>query len=221
MRHSPLRYLAAFVIVLGAGACTTLTNLSLPAPVREHLAGAEAGNIESQYRLGIDYTNGFGVAQDDKKAVEWLAKAAEKGHADASFMLGAAYGSGRGAAEDPVQALSWYERAAEANHPRAQYLAGEAYANGRGTAQDLARAAKFYRKAADQGHAEAMYALGVLTASGKGVKKDGFAAARWLMAADALGCDADDLLAGLKKKMPAATFAKAKREAEALVAAKS
>ncbi len=37
---------------------------------------------------GVCYDNGQGVAKDEKKAVEWYAKAAEQNDAKAQFNLG-------------------------------------------------------------------------------------------------------------------------------------
>ena len=47
------------------------------------IAAAQTGDPEAQYQLGLRY----GVKQDDKKAVEWLHKAAEQGHEKAKKAL--------------------------------------------------------------------------------------------------------------------------------------
>jgi TPR repeat protein len=49
--------------------------------------GAEAGDVKAQYYLGTLYCEGKGVARDDTKAVEWLARAAEQGNPDARYVL--------------------------------------------------------------------------------------------------------------------------------------
>ena len=50
-------------------------------------AAAQAGDPEEQYQLGLRYAAGEGVKQDNKKAVEWLRKAAEQGHKKAKEAL--------------------------------------------------------------------------------------------------------------------------------------
>jgi TPR repeat protein len=49
----------------------------------DYRAGAEAGISSAQYRLGMMYARGEGVARNDRLAAEWLKKAAGQGHAEA------------------------------------------------------------------------------------------------------------------------------------------
>ena len=55
-------------------------NLSDSANFNQCTAEAKQENAVAQYNLGVMYERGLGVAQDDKKAVEWLTKAAEQGN---------------------------------------------------------------------------------------------------------------------------------------------
>ena len=48
---------------------------------------AEQGHAESQFDLGLLYTNGEGVDKDHKEAVKWLRKAAKQGHVNAQKLL--------------------------------------------------------------------------------------------------------------------------------------
>jgi TPR repeat protein len=57
---------------------------------------AEAGNPEAQDRIGLLYTNGEGVTQDQSIAAEWYRKAAEQGNADAQWHLARYYFRGDG-----------------------------------------------------------------------------------------------------------------------------
>lgn len=60
-------------------------------------AGAEQGDAAAQFKLGVMYRLGQGVAQDDKQAAAWFRKAAEQGLAVAQVNLGLLYGrAGRG-----------------------------------------------------------------------------------------------------------------------------
>ena len=125
------------------------------------LERAELGDLQAQVKLGIAYTIGDGVTEDDAEAVKWWRKAAEQGDAGAQFMLGSAYENGRGVAKDEVEAFKWYAKSAEKGVPDAQYNLGDAYAYGEGVAEDRAEAVKWWRKAAEQGLEHAQYSLGL------------------------------------------------------------
>ena len=49
--------------------------------------GAEQGDADAQFNLGVMYAEGEGVARDDAEARRWYRKAAEQGHADAQHNL--------------------------------------------------------------------------------------------------------------------------------------
>jgi TPR repeat protein len=48
---------------------------------------AQTGDDLAQYRLGLFYYNGFGVAKDDAQAKKWYQKAANQGNAEAESAL--------------------------------------------------------------------------------------------------------------------------------------
>src|SRR3970040_2840818 len=49
---------------------------------------AKAGNADAQYLLGVMYSHGRGVGQDDDQSARWYAAAAKQGHVEAAFNLG-------------------------------------------------------------------------------------------------------------------------------------
>ena len=55
--------------------------------LREWKPLAEQGHANAQFNLGMMYTIGRGVPQDDKTAAKWYRLAAEQGHADAKERL--------------------------------------------------------------------------------------------------------------------------------------
>jgi len=75
-------------------------------------ARADRGEADAQYELGVMYSDGRGVAQDEDQATAWYRKAAAQGHSDAQFCLGVKYQNGLGLPKDDVQAVLWYCRAA-------------------------------------------------------------------------------------------------------------
>ncbi len=73
---------------------------------------AQQGHAGAQFNLGVAYSKGQGVPQDDAEAVRWYRLAAEQGHAGAQFNLGVAYSKGQGVPQDDVQAYMWLNLAA-------------------------------------------------------------------------------------------------------------
>ncbi|NOU01753.1 MAG: sel1 repeat family protein [Gallionella sp.] len=69
---------------------------------------AEQGDASAQFNLGSLYRQGEGVAQDDKQAALWWAKAADQGHTDAMDNLGLRFAKGEGVELDLVQAYKWF-----------------------------------------------------------------------------------------------------------------
>ncbi|MCE9951345.1 sel1 repeat family protein, partial [Aeromonas allosaccharophila] len=61
---------------------------------------AEQGFAMAQYSLGVMYSQGQGVTQDDQQAVNWFAKAAAQGNAKAQYNLGVMYRQGQGVTQD-------------------------------------------------------------------------------------------------------------------------
>ena len=76
----------------------------------------------AQFRLGVCYKNGEGVAQDDAKAAEWYTKAAEQGHTEAQYELAVCYEYGLGVTEDRAKAVAWFHQAAHQRHSGAQRM---------------------------------------------------------------------------------------------------
>jgi len=74
---------------------------------------AERGNPQAQYRLGMLFDQGLGVAKNLVEASEWYRKAAVQGYALAQYNLGDMYYKGEGVPKDSTMAASWYRNAAE------------------------------------------------------------------------------------------------------------
>ena len=165
---------------------------------------AEQGDAEGQWRLGVHYRDGDGVAQDYKEAAKWFRKAAEQGHAKAQSALGNCYYYGEGVEKDYAEAVKWYRKSAEQGYAVGQCNLGNSYYNGEGVEKDYAEAIKWYRKAAEprnqgifysdakgdtkdikrmtaagQEYAPAQCALGNCYYYGRGVEKDYAEAVKW------------------------------------------
>jgi len=104
---------------------------------------AQAGDREAQYRLGVMYAEGKGVASNDAEAALWFERAAEQGEAMAQYNLGASYAEGTGVRQDMTAAAKWFRRAADQGIPLAQLNLGLLYAGGSGVPQDYVEALKW------------------------------------------------------------------------------
>lgn len=119
--------LALAVALCLAGACERSDNARgdpFEDPVSAYRAGdyaaalriwrvlVEQGGAAAQFNLGVMYTEGLGVPQDDAEAVRWYRKAADQGDAQAQHNLGVMYTKGRGVPQDYVQAHMWLNLAA-------------------------------------------------------------------------------------------------------------
>ena len=148
---------------------------------------AEGGHARAQCTLGVCYSSGTGVAQDNKVAIEWYVKAAARGYADAQHNLGVCYKRGLGVAQDYKLAVTWYAKAAAQGDADAQHNLGVCYASGKGVAQDYKLAVEWYAKAAAQGLASAQVNLGICYELGEGIAQDIKLAADWYGKAAAQG----------------------------------
>src|SRR5437763_295274 len=71
---------------------------------------ADQGDAMAQSVVGILYSKGEGVPQNDGEATRWYRKAAEQGNAMAQFELGELYQEGQGIPQDYAEAAKWYRK---------------------------------------------------------------------------------------------------------------
>lgn len=161
------------------------------------------GNAEAQFRLGMLYANGEGVALDHGKAATLIQAAAKQKHPTAQTTLGWLYANGYGVEQDEARARTWYQRAAELGDIKGQYTLGTIYRFGQlGVEKDGAQAVHWYLQAANQGLAAAQFALGRLLMDGKLVEKDEETALQWLSLAHLNGSSkAEETIETLIRRM--------------------
>ena len=81
---------------------------------------ATTASPDAQHLLGVCYLNGWGVHENEAKAVRLYALAAEQGHALAQRDLGLRYRYGQGGLQrDEVRARQLYQQAAAQGHTQA------------------------------------------------------------------------------------------------------
>ena len=109
---SPRCWLPVLTVVFCVGGFTANAQDEPSADkVAEYRKAAEQGDASAQYKLGVCYDSGEGVAKDEMEAVKWWRKAAEQGYAPAQFNLGNSYAQGEGVVKDTVEAYKWFNLA--------------------------------------------------------------------------------------------------------------
>lgn len=136
------------------------------------LEKATAGDVISQYELGVLCINGWGVEQDIEGGSMWLKRAADAGFFMAMDDLGVLYKEralGKGKEKD---AWSYFLRAAGLGYRGGEFHLGECYYEGIGVEQDLEKAVTCYKRALAHGSMEAADALGTMAVLGEGMPAD-------------------------------------------------
>ena len=95
---------------------------------RLYLQLADQGNLAAEYNLGVLYSRGQGLPQDDAEAARWWRQAADQGYADAQFFLGLMCFSGRGVQQNDAEAAKWFRQAADQGVAGAQFSIGGGHA---------------------------------------------------------------------------------------------
>ena len=119
--------------------------------IQEWTPLAGAGDASAQYVLGVIYSTGQGVLQDNVEAVKWYRLAADQGYAQAQFNLGVMYSNGQGIPQDYAEAVKWWRLAADQGNAFAQANLGYMYSKGQGVLQDNVMAHMWYNIASANG----------------------------------------------------------------------
>ena len=125
------------------------------------------------------YWDGWGVAQNQARALHLLRSAAELGHRTAQYNLGIAYDNGHELGKSYYQAFRYFAQAARQGCEDAMHSVGSFYQTGEGIAQDYTKARYWYRKSARLGQTDAMCDLGRCYQRGVGGRKNQRQAIRW------------------------------------------
>ena len=91
-----------------------------------------ASQPNTQNTLGVMYSTGARLPQDDVEAAKWFRKSAEQNDMLGQHNLGWSYASGRGVPQDDVEAVYWYRKAAEQGDAESQSALGYRYKKGLG-----------------------------------------------------------------------------------------
>jgi TPR repeat protein len=123
--------------------------------------GAFQGYPPSEYVLGLILSENKGVEKDEKRAYEYLEKAAKKGFAQAEYLCGIfnQYGLG-GLAVNNVAAMEWYTKAMGQNLSKAPWRLSKFYGEGIGIPKEPTIARQLLLNAANEECSDAAFELG-------------------------------------------------------------
>ena len=167
--NRPLRRVGLIVALISCGAAA--------------LGAARWSDIA--FEIGYAYENGNlygwtpGFAQDYRKAVQWLLRAAEANHPRAQYMLGIDRAHGWGFPKDVDRAVEWFTKSALNGYGPAEYHLGWMYHKGDDVPRDDDRAIRLLEQAGGQGMAKAHMALGMFHERGEGVPAKMVQALKW------------------------------------------
>ena len=123
--------------------------------IKKYEQTAIQGDKEAQYKLGLLYHHGRGIAQSYYRARYWYALSATQGYKNAQCNLGVFYYHGHNVIQNYHTAHYWFEQAAVQGSKNAQYNMGLLYHHGYGVTQNYNTAQYWYKQAAAQGDREA------------------------------------------------------------------
>lgn len=139
----------------------------------------EMGHIPSTARLARLLNYGWGVRQDEKRALELAEQAATQGDAVGANLAAFILGGQRHSGPELTRAVNYLERAVAGNYALAMFNLADRLRSGTGVAKDEARAESLDRQGIAQmqadataGQAEAHYWLGWARAQGRGGPRD-------------------------------------------------
>lgn len=134
--------------------------------------GANRGDADAQYHLGVMYIKGDEIAKDVEEGVYWMKLSAEQGHELASTYMELWKDDIDEGSLNSSVAINWLKETGRQWNLDAIFKMGFLYEKGRGVNVNFKKAAKWYRFAAVEGHAEAKRRLGLIN-SGKVSPQDG------------------------------------------------
>jgi TPR repeat protein len=120
--------------------------------VAAYTIGAERGDAACQYKLGMLYYEGKGVAVNYRKSFALIEQSAYNNNPEAQNRLGYMYENGLGIKADNNAAFMWYERSAEQGDMEGQYNLGRMYQYGKGVGRDTQQALHWYQQSSRQGN---------------------------------------------------------------------
>jgi TPR repeat protein len=105
---------------------------------------ASQGDRMAQFRLGVLYDEGKGIAKDSREAIRWYSVASAQGVPEAAYNLGRLYHDGRGIPQNYGRARRWYLVATGRGNTKAAVNLGVMNALGEGRPRDSRKAIEWF-----------------------------------------------------------------------------
>lgn len=137
----------------------------------------QKGSMESEYRMGLYYKNGKGVAKDPEKAIGYFEDLIRINYPKAYYQLSQIYQKGK--FKDSSKAFHYAEKGAQLGHLGCQNTLAIMYRFGQGVESDMEKAFYWYEKASLGGHVAAQNNLGFMYKNGFGVERNYVEAIKW------------------------------------------
>lgn len=141
---------------------------------------ADAGDLESIYRMGRIYLIGDGIPKDEQKAVELFQKSADNGNAKAYNDLAKCFLNGTGVNVSKQKAIEYANKSLDLGCSEAKNTLGDIYfgmakdfRDGNGVVKDTKKAIELFEKAGEYGNSKAYNSLAKCYLSGTGVAQNG------------------------------------------------
>ena len=163
---------ACYQKAVAAGYSEAKQAVEKTAEIAKYWTPAYKGNAEAQYKLGLCYADGNGIAADDTIARQWFTKSANANYAPAQVKLCIWMVAGKGGPQDAILGLSYCEKAAKQNYPEAYTKLGEYYYEGKVVARNYTKAIKYLAYASKKGSASAAFKLGFCLKNGYGITQN-------------------------------------------------
>lgn len=134
---------------------------------------SEKGDPTAELRMGILYTNGYGVERNTKLGIELLERSAGKGKGDAFSQLGYIYRNGIGVEKNKSTAVSYFLKGIELGSPSAKINYAYSLLTGEGSRKDSVEGLRLAKQSADEDKTGHVYrVLGNWYEAGEVIPKD-------------------------------------------------
>lgn len=140
-------------------------------------------HAEAVYWLATMHWEGWGVTEDQQRAIQLFHLAAEYGSRAAQYNLGVAYDTGLGVKKNQARAFGFFVAAAKHGEAEAMHSVGSMCYWGHGVIQDFTKARYWYRKSAKLGFSDGMCDLARCYQRGVGGLRSQRWAIYWFMKA--------------------------------------
>ncbi|MFP5077223.1 tetratricopeptide repeat protein [Rhizobium sp. YIM 134829] len=162
------------------------------------LPRAQLGDRAAQTLVAEIFSQGLGVARNDKDAAFWYGQAANAGDPAAMFKYAVLLMEGRQVPRDKARSEELMHKAADLGNASAQFNYAQLLTIDKPGPAGLKAALPYYEGAAVQGIADAQYAISQIYLNVDGIPEEKRARARdWLLRAASAGFDTAQLDAGI------------------------